>query len=496
MVGMAAQENPARKTHARGRHRRSAARTQPLRRILGRESFIHNTLSLIINLVLGAVCGYGSLLLLTRLFSVQAVGLSATAAAASALIVSIMQFGINYSLPRFLPLSKNRTALINTVLTVIAAATLLGAAIYLSLPIADKLYVLGGWLFGVVFLVGVCVQAGESTFETILISDRSSRTVATGNIFPNLIKLVAPLAFVMMGALGAYVSRIIADIVGFFIFGILLARRGHRFHLRVSIAAIRDLSRFSVGMYFAGLLGSLPLMILPIIILARFGPRQSAYWAIAITIATLLYQLPGVVAQALLPEVASRPSERRYLVRRSAALILALVIPVLTIAYVAAPGILALFGHSYGVQSLATLRLLILAGFITILNYLSGAILFLGKKTLTISAVNLINAAIVLSMAAVWARGSRDTAIGWVIGDAANTVLFAAFAFLAVREVNGRWEALGDAGANLPGSVTESTATEVNAQQRGIEILIRLAEAQRTGQLLGWNTEPFARIPE
>jgi O-antigen/teichoic acid export membrane protein len=493
MTSTTAQKTPAKKKQARGRHRRADTGTSRLNCVFGRESLFHNTFSLIINLALGAVCGYGGLLLLTRIFSVQVVGLSATAASASALIVSIMQFGINYSLPRFLPLSKNRSALINTVLTLIAIATLLGAATYLSLPIARKLFILGGWLFGLVFLLGACVQAGESAFETILIADRSSSTVAKGNVAPNIIKLIAPTVLVALGALGAYVSRIIADIAGFCIFGILLARRGHRFRPAVNIAATRDLSRFSVGMYIASLLGSLPLMILPIIILARFGPRQSAYWSIAITIATLLYQLPGAVAQALFPEAASRPSDRRYLMRRSSALILGVVIPVLAIAYVAAPVVLAFFGRSYGMQSLAILRWLIIAGFITILNYVSGAVLFLGKKSLAISVVNVVNAVIVLGMAGLWAHSSRDVAVSWVIGDVANTVLFAAFAFHAIRQVRGRWEALGDPHAELSGSTTESPASAMKAQQHGIEVLIRLAEAQRTGQLPGWSTGPSYR---
>ena len=448
------------------------------------------------NLVFGAICGYGGLLLLTRLFSVQAVGLSATAASASVLIVSIMQFGINYSLPRFLPLSENRNALINTVLTVIIIATLLGATAYLSLPVARKLFVLGGWLFGLAFLLGACVQAGESAFETVLVADRSSSAVAGGNFVPNLIKLAAPAVLVTFGPLGAYVSRIIAAVVAFFIFGILLARRGHRFRPTVNIAVIRHLGRFSGGMYIASLLGSLPLMLLPIIILARFGPRQSAYWSIAITIAMLLYQLPAAVAQALLPEVASRPSDRRHLLRRSVALIILIVIPVLTVAYIAAPMVLALFGRSYGMQSLTILRWLIVAGFITILNYASGAILFLAKKSLAISAVNIADAAIVLGMAGLWAHGSRDVAISWVVGDVANTVLFGVFAFLALRQVHGRWEALGDPHAELSDTVPESPAMTVNAQQHGVEALIRLAEAQRTGQLPGWSTGSFMRLPD
>jgi O-antigen/teichoic acid export membrane protein len=482
------------KGQPRGRHRRARPSVFSPVRKFGNESLFRNSVFLVINLALGAGCGYGALLLLTRLFSVQAVGLSAAAASASALIVFIMQFGINYSLPRFLPTSRNRTALINTVFTIIFFATLLGAVAYLMLPFAGKLYALGGWLFGVVFIMGACVQAGESALETILVADRSSSKVASGNVVPNLVKLAAPAVFVFLGTLGAYVSRVVAYAVGLIVLGVVLARRGHRFRPALSIGAIRDLGQFSAGMYIASLIGSLPLMVVPIMILSRFGSRQSAYWAIAITIASLLYQLPGTVSQALLPELASRPSDRSYLLRRSAVLIVAMVVPVLILAYIAAPLVLALFGHSYASGSLATLRWLIIAGFITILNYVTGAILFLAKKTLIITAINVVDAVIVLGMTATWAGGAQDVAISWVVGDISNTVLFGVFAFLALHQVRGRWEALGDPHAEAALSLSESREPTVMAQQRGIEALIMLAVAQRTGPWQGSYPFPMMRV--
>lgn len=479
MASIARRKTASGKDQRQGRHRRPPANS-PIQKF-GGESLFRNSASLIINLAFGAGCGYGALLLLTRLFSVQAVGLSATAAAASALIVFVMQFGVNMSLPRFLPESQNRVGLINTVITIIIPATLVGAVVYLMLPFAGKLYALGGWLFAVVFVIGACVQAGESVLQTILIADRSSGTVAVGNVIPNLVKLAAPAAFVVLRMLGAYISRIIADVVGFTVFGILLMRRGHRFRPALSTAAIRDLGKFSMGMYTASLIGGLPLMIVPIIILSRFGSRQSAYWSIAITIASLLYQLPGTVAQALLPEVASRPSDRRKLMRRSAALIVAIFVPVLVAAYITAPFILALFGHSYAAEGTATLRWLIVAGFVTVLNYVTGAILFLAKKTFVITMINLIDAMIVLGMALVWANGTEDVAISWVVGDISNTVFFGLFAFIALHQVRGQWEKLGGARAGTALSMAGSPTLVMDPQQRGIEELIMLAETQRSG---------------
>jgi O-antigen/teichoic acid export membrane protein len=485
MAGEAGLKPVAKGRRSPGRHRTDSSPVLVRARKSVAESLFRNSAFLVINLIVGACCGYGALSLLTRLYSVRAVGLSAAAASVSTLIVFITQFGVSSSLPRFLPTSTNRPFLINTMLTFIISATLLASTVFLVLPFGRKFYALGGWLFAVVFVVGACAQAGQSVLGTILISDRMSGKIARANIIPNLTGLAAPSVFSFLGSFGAYLARIASNIVGFIIFGVVLARRGHRFRPMLRRAAIHGLGRFSAGMYLANLLGSLPLMTLPIIILSRFGFKQSAYWSIAMTIASLLYQLSGSVSQALLPEVAHRPRERRHLVRRSAALIVALVIPVLTAAYFVAPFGLELLGHSYVSGALGPLRWLIIAGYITILNYVSGTVLLLAKKTFLISAVNVVDAVVVLYMATVWARGADDVAISWAIGDVFNTVLFGLFAFLAIRQVGGQWETLGSAHGEVSSSadtsspLSTSQVSVINSQQQALEMLFMLAERQR-----------------
>ncbi len=354
-----------------------------------------------------------------------------------------MRLGINYSLPRFLPTTSHRSDLINTAFTVIVASSALAAVGYLMLPFSDKLYALGGWLFGLIFVLSATFQAGEGVLGAVLVADRSSAKLAATATPPNLVRLGAPAAFAPLGAVGAFPARVIPDFIEGVMLFVVLARRGHRFRPTVSIEAVRGLGRFSFGMHMASIVGGLPQLLLPIIVLSRFGAQQSAYWSIAIAIGSLLYQLPSVVSQALLPEVAHRPAERRHLLFRSGAMVLALVLPALVVAYFAAPVGLALFGHAYVAQSLGPLRLLVIAGFITMLNYAFGTILLVAKKSFLTTVVNVVDAVIVLGMTAVWATGARDVAIAWLIGDAANTVLFALFAFMALREVGGRWEALG-----------------------------------------------------
>lgn len=445
------------------------------------ESLFRNFGFLIINLAVGAVCGYGSLTLLAHIFSVRDVGLSSTAVAATSLVTSITQFGITWSLPRYLPTAKNRTALINTLLTAVILATLLGSMIFLVLPYAKNLWVLGGTTFGIAFVIACCFSAAMTVLLSVLVADRASDKVATLGMVPNVARLAAPPVFSFLDGLGAFVARMIPDFFGVISFGVLLARRGHHFRVSLDREVMHDVVKFSAGMYVATLVGSLPQLVLPLVVLSRVGAQQTAYWSIAISIGTLLFSLPSVLTQALLPEVSLRPTERRALLARSAKLSTVLVVPLLLIAFFCAPIALVLFGHTYVSGALVPLRWLIVAGFITMLNYASGAILFIAKKSTMMTIVNIINAVVVLGLVAFWATNVTDIAIAWLIGDICNTVFFGLFAFVALWEVGGRWEDLGgdsQVESALAAGQNPLTLT-ATSQFQALDVLATLAQQQQ-----------------
>jgi O-antigen/teichoic acid export membrane protein len=448
---------------------------RPARRFFA-ESLFKNSAFLILDLGLGTLTGYGSLTLITRIYPVQDVGLTATAVSAIALVTYITQFGINYSVPRYLPTAKNRTTMINTVLTVVVGSTLIAAVIFLTLPYARKLWALGGVTFGVAFVASACVQAGVMVLTTVLVADRAAGKLVTIGSIPSVAQLAAPPAFSFLGAFGAFLARVSGNFFSFITFSWLLVKRGHRFRPEINIAETRELIKFSAGMYVANLVGGVPQLLLPLVVLAKVGASQAAYWSISMSVAAILFSLPGQVTAALLPEVSSRPVERRALLRRSTYLITAMVLPALIIAFVFAPIPLAIFGHSYSSQALAPLRWLIVAGFVTMLNYVTGAILIIAKKSMMVTIVNLVDAVVVLGLVTLWATNVTQIAIAWTIGDVGNTLLFGFFAFLAVREVGGRLEYLGD----RPAGASAATLADPSAtsQLRALDALATMAEQQ------------------
>jgi O-antigen/teichoic acid export membrane protein len=406
-------------------------------------SLLRNSAFLASNLMLGAIAGFVALALLTHLYSVRAVGLSGAALSATGLITTISLLGLNYSLVRFLPVTAHRSAMINTVLTASMLVAAAGATVFLFLPTAHKLFAFGELLFIVTFIVTTVFSAGFNQLENVFVADTSAHLITRANILTNASKIAFPAALLPLGIAGAYVSQSAAFAVGFVSLFIVLGRRGHWLRPSISSAATRELRRFSAGTYVGSLLGSLPLLVLPLIILARFGAVQNAYWYTAMQLAALLYQLPGCVSQALLAEGAHRPTARRELVRRSATVIAAVMVPVLAFAFLTAPIGLAILGHRYSAGSLTPLRWLIVAGFMSSINYVTGTVLYLAKKALVIAVINSIDAIIVLGLTLAWAHNVDQVAVSWVIGEVANVVLFALAAAWSVAQVGGRWEALG-----------------------------------------------------
>jgi hypothetical protein len=103
-------------------------------------------------------------------------------------------------------------------------------------------------------------------------------------------------------------------------------------------------------------------------------------------------------------------------------------------------------GSGYAAESLAILRWLIAAGAISAMNHVPGTILYLAKKTFTLVAINCVDAIIVIGLTLTVAHSARDVAICWCVGEISNTALFGLCAARSVRQVHGRWEALGAEG--------------------------------------------------
>ncbi len=99
-----------------------------------------------------------------------------------------------------------------------------------------------------------------------------------------------------------------------------------------------------------------------------------------------------------------------------------------------------------------------------------------------VTIVNVVDAIIVLGITLVWATNVTDVAIAWMIGDVGNTVLFAFFAVVALRQVGGRWDLLG--GATVPAAADPvPKSLSATTQMRSLGMLVTLSEQQETADI-------------
>lgn len=402
---------------------------------LWQERLFQNSAYLMANMVMGAACGFAFIAVLTRLFQPSEVGLVTTAISTTSLIGNLTALGLNYSLVRFLPEREDKSTLINLSFTLVAASTVLVTAGFLVIPGAtSKLYALGGAGFVAAFLVGNVVNSVKGLAENVFIAERSAGTIFRVNILSNLAKVVLPFAFIGLGALGAYWAQTVALSGSLILLLVTYARhRGHRFAPSLDRDTLRAITPFSSAAYVSTVLGGVPVMLLPLIVLGRFGSAQAAYWYTAIMVATLVFTLAGSIGQALFAEGANRPGELRHLALRSAGVMTAVMVPVVAVVIVAAPLGLAVFGRSYQHGALAPMRLLVASGLLVSVNYIAGTLLYLCKRTWTIVAINIVDLGVVVGLSMTIAHDVTGVAVAWLIGEVFNVTLFCLAAWWAVR---------------------------------------------------------------
>lgn len=401
--------------------------------------------NLLLNLVFASFAGFAATIVLTHVFTPSQVGLGSVAISLSGIAATFSQLGLDYSILRYLPRSDRPEQLVNTTITVGSLVTIGVSGAILAIPSASsRLLALGILGVTTAFVIGNVMNSLQAQLELILVAKQRSRAVWRLNIPANLSKLAFPFAFVWLGALGVYVSQAASITLSVLLMAYALARAGVRYRPSVNLAAAGEMWRFSMGAFVAGLAGSAPLYVLPLIIVARFGSRANAFWFAAMAIAMAIYQLASTISQALLAQASRLPDERRAILARGARLTLLIMLPTLAVGYVAAPWVLALFGHHYSSQGATVLRWLLVSGIAVSMNFVTGAVLYLDKRTGLITSINVVNAVIVLVLSLFAATDLTGVGKAWAVGELSNVVLFGAAAWWLVRRRRGRWELLGE----------------------------------------------------
>ena len=330
---------------------------------------------------------------------------------------------MNKTFIRFLPSSSARDTEISSGLSLVFAATIVAAAVYLVLlpSLAPRLSFVrhSPWML-CGFVAMTAFAAANMVTDSVFIAHRRAQyNLLIDGVVMGLTKLGLPILLLTLGAYGIFASFGLAATVAFAasLFCMIKVFE-YRPRLVLSFRFLRQAWRFSAVSYVSSLLTLLPVFAVPLIVLDERGASQAGYYYVAFQFAWLLGAFIDAVALSLLAEGSQEGAELPDLMRRSAKLVAVVSIPSGLVLAVCGHWLLLVFGASYSAHATVALAVLALATPAVGLYEWGLSLLFIRKQLRALLVVNAVFAVVTIALALVWAReGLGWAAAAWLVGN-------------------------------------------------------------------------------
>ncbi|MFE3170530.1 oligosaccharide flippase family protein [Amycolatopsis sp. NPDC059090] len=401
------------------------------------DPLVRNSFFLMATTALGAGSGFVFWIVVARLYPPAEVGWASSLLSAVTLLSYFSGLGLSSSLVRYLPTTPSRGAHVSTALTSVAVTgTVLGAGFALVAPLVSPgLSFLSGSFPAVALFALLAMAVAQNLLtDSVFVALRAAKyNMLLNGVLMSVVKIGLPIVFVGAGAIGIFLSSTVASAVAA-VASVVVIRQRLRIPVRPRLypATLRSTLSYSLGNYASSCLNLVPLLVIPLLVLRSLGPEASAAYFVAFQIANFVNAVPFAVGEALFAEGSHEQEDLKHLAKRSALLILAIVVPAVSITAALAKPVLTLFGASYAADARNCLVVLAVSAFAVAFNTGSG---FLLKVTRQLSAMNLSNlvyAVVTVGLAALGARHSLVwIAAAWGVGNLASGLV--AVAALALR---------------------------------------------------------------
>ena len=307
--------------------------------------------------------GFAFWLVAARLYSPGEIGIASTLISATTLIAYLSLLGLNNSLIRYLPLSKNRDAEVTQSILVTVGGALLVATVYVVVAplVAPRLVLLSDSpAHSFFFVILTAAAAANLLTDSAFIALRGAKyNLLVDGIVQSLIKLALVAPLVVLAAFGLYVAYGLSAVVAVVLSVALLCRvMGLRPRLGRP-GTLRGYLGYSGGTYVSACLNLLPILAIPLIVLNEQGAEEAGYYFVAFQIATLLNSISFAICESAFAEGAHDAGQLGSVARRSAKLAFTAQTAGALVTAIAAPYVLGFFGSSYSDN--ATELLIVLA---------------------------------------------------------------------------------------------------------------------------------------
>jgi O-antigen/teichoic acid export membrane protein len=308
--------------------------------------------------------------LAARLYSREAVGLSAALVSTLILVAGISQLNLLTALVRFIPNAGRKTAQLTAGAYLVSAlVALLTSVVFVALSsrLAGLNLFASNWKLAAMFIGATMAWTVFNLQDGVLAGLRAAVWVPVDNIAYSLAKTVLLVVLAPLSPrLGIFISWIVPTIVLLPAINLLIFRHLIPRHIQATQDSVvplhwRELSKYVGSNYFSSLFSLTSSRLLPVLVVAVAGAAAGAYFYVAWAISDSLRIVTVQMATSLTVEGAH--DARSVTVNGYAflRLLLGLFVPLVVAVVVAAPLILRLSGSDYAVEGVALLRLLSIA---------------------------------------------------------------------------------------------------------------------------------------
>jgi glucosyl-dolichyl phosphate glucuronosyltransferase len=393
------------------------------------DKLVRSSLFLTSNKVGGAILAFVFWFVVARIFTPEQVGIATSLINSAGMIAFLSMCGLDITIIRFHSSGREPNALVTQSLAIVSAVAAVMAAGYVMLvPYYEPSlgFVRSNILYAVGLVAGSVLGSISMLTDAVFIAMRKTECNLYINcLLHGLARMVLLFLLTGLGAYGIFGSTIVAYlivVVGSLLY--LTRATAFRFDFRLRGGIPRHQVGYSASGYVASVFAMAPRMILPLIALHSLGNAGAGYYYLTFQMATIIYWLATGAGEALLSEGAFDESQLPRLLRRSAILSMALIIPSVLVLWLAGPDLLSLFGHDYVEHGSELVSVLALGALPVTLTTWGGFLLRLTGQMRSLVLSSFACAAVSMGLAEVWAqRGLVWLGWAWFAGNMAGAVL-------------------------------------------------------------------------
>lgn len=424
-------------------------------RLLKEQSLFRNSVYIMGTTAVTSLFGFGFWIVAARWIPTAEVGRAAALVSAMMFVSILTNLGLGQVFVSRLAsreAGESWSLTVTTGLAVAAIMSLVGGALAAALlpaviPALDEGLDAGTFLL---IPVGVAGAACSLVIDHACIAERHAKLAFVRNAVASVFRLLA-IGLAAFGPLDAtWVLAIWASsflLIDVFAVTRTLPALGHGFRpaLRGWRGELAEMKGLIVGHQSINLGAQASTYLLPLIVAARLGAEENAYFYTTFMISSALFFIAPAISSALFAEGVHAPSRLRGEIRKAARYIGILASPPAIVLLLAGPLILELFGPNYSDEGSALLRILVVAALFDAVYQLALGVLRATHRLSDAATVTWVM--LVVGIAFTWVLlpplGLEGAGIGWAIG---KIVAMAMAVPLAVRGSRLYWGANADSG--------------------------------------------------